>query len=333
MKRIVRHSAAGRSAVAAALTCLAIGCSPTLFAAQDYPVKPIRLIVTFPAGGPSDVSARNFAQLLSRRLGQQIIIENRPGASGTIGTRMAASAAPDGYTLLYCSVATHSANVALFPDLAYDPVKDFTPIVRFSTAPFVLLVNPSLPVRTLGDLTALAKAQPGKLRYGSAGVATFTHIIGEVLTHQTGMKLIHVPYKGSAPAVIDAIGGHIDMVFTSSPDALPQIKAGQLRALAITGPRRLAALPEVPTMAENGVTESELLGWGGLCAPSGTPQAVIGKLNAEAVAAYLAPNVKANLELQGYELAANTPEEFAQFIKLDIARTVALVKRFGIRPE
>jgi tripartite-type tricarboxylate transporter receptor subunit TctC len=333
MKRIVRHSAAGRSAVAAALTCLAIGCSPTIFAAQDYPVKPIRLVVTFPAGGPSDASARNFAQLLSQRLVQQIIIDNRPGASGTIGTRMAARAAPDGYTLLYCSVATHSANVALFPDPAYDPVKDFTPIVRFSTAPFVLLVNPSLPVRTLGDLTALAKAQPGRLRYGSAGVATFTHIIGEVLAHQTGMELIHVPYKGSAPAVTDAIGGHIDMVFTSSPDALPQIKAGRLRALAITGPRRLAALPEVPTMAENGVTESELLGWGGLCAPSGTPQAVIGKLNAEAVAAYLAPNVKANLELQGYELAANTPEEFAQFIKLDIARTVALVKQFRIRPE
>jgi tripartite-type tricarboxylate transporter receptor subunit TctC len=230
-------------------------------------------------------------------------------------------------------VATHSANVALFPDLAYDPLKDFTPIVRFSTGPFVLLATPSLPVRSLGDLIALAKTQPGRLRYGSAGVATFTHIIGEVLTHEAGINLVHVPYKGSAPAVTDAIGGHIDLVLTSSTDALPQIKAGQLRALAITGPRRLAALPEVQTMVESGVAESELLGWGGLCAPSGTPQAVIVKLNAEAVASYLVPNVKASLELQGVQVAANTPEEFAQFIKLDMARIVALVKRYGIRPE
>jgi len=333
MKRIVHRGGAGRSVVTAALICLALGCSPTLFAAQDYPVKPIRLIVTFPAGGPSDGSARRFAQLLSARLGQPIIIENRPGASGTIGAKMAASAAPDGYTLLYCSVATHSANVALFPDLTYDPVKDFTPIVRLSAGPFVLLATPSLPVRSLGDLINLAKAQPGRLRYGSAGVATFTHIIGEVLTHEAGIKLVHIPYKGSAPAVTDALGGHIDMVLTSSTDALPHIKAGQLRALAITGPRRLAVLPEVPTMVESGVAESELLGWGGLCAPSGTPRAVIVKLNDEAVAAFLAPNVKASLELQGVQVAPNTPEEFAQFIKLDIVRIVTLVKRYGIRPE
>lgn len=322
-----------RSTVAAAFVFLAIGCMPITFAAQDYPAKTIRLIVAFPAGGPTDFSARHLAQSLSPRLGQQIVIDNRPGASGAIGTRMVASASPDGYTLLYCNIATHSANVALLPDLAYDPVKDFTPIVRVATVPFVLLVNPSLPVRTVGDLTALAKAQPHKLRYGSAGLATFTHIVGELFAHQTGVKLIHVPYKGGAPAMTDVMGGHIDLLFSTPPDALPHIKAGRLRALAITSAHRLAALPDVPTMAESGVREGELLGWGGLCAPSGTPQAVIEKLNAEALAAYLSPSVKAELEQQGYEVAPNTPEEFAQFIKADITRTVALVKRFGIRPE
>jgi len=329
---IGRLSAACQVALAA-LAWLAIGCGPIICHAQNYPVRPIKLIVAFPAGGPTDVSARNLASVLAPRLGQQIIIENRPGASGTLGTKMAAGAAPDGYTLLYCNVATHSANVALFPNLAYDPAKEFAPIVRFATAPFILLVNTSVAVRTLGELTTLAKAQPGKIRYGSAGVATFTHIIGEVFAHQTGVTLIHIPYKGTAPAMTDAIGGHIDMVFTTSPDALPQIKAGQLRPLAITGLRRLAALPDVPTMEESGVTETDLVGWGGLCAPKGTPQAVIKRLNADAVAAYLVTSVKTRLEMQGYELAANTPEEFANFINADIARTVSVVKRFGIRPE
>lgn len=317
----------------ASLTVAATGPASLLSAAESYPTKPIKLIVPFPAGGPSDVGARRIGQLLSVRLGQQMVIENRPGASGAIAMQVVAKAPADGYTLLYCNNATHSANVALFPQQQRVPLDDFTPIVRLAIGPFILLVHPSLPVHTIRELTALAKAKPDRLRYGSAGVATFTHLAGELLAHETGIKLIHVPYKGGAPAVIDAIGGHVDMVYTTPVDALPYVRAGQLRAVAITGPRRIVVLPDVPTMAESGVQDAEVLGWAGLCAPKGTPPAVIRKLNGEALSAYLAPSVKSNLEMQGLEITANTPEEFADFIKADIARTVTLVNKLGIRAE
>ena len=242
---------------------------PLAAVADSYPVKPIKLIVPFPAGGPTDLSARLLAQLLSPRLAQQIVIDNRPGASGAIGAKVAAMAAPDGYTLLFCNSPTHSVNPAIIPNLGYDPDEDFTPIVRFGTVPLILTVGSHLPVRSIADLVGRAKTEPSRVRYGSAGVASFTHIAGELLAQQTNIKLLHVPYKGLAPAITDAIGGHIDMVFVTPLEGLPHISAGRLRALAVTSARRLVTLPEVPTMAESGVMDGELLTWGGLCGPHG----------------------------------------------------------------
>lgn len=333
MDSIIANGVRSAPAVLVALAVIGIAGLPRVSLADDYPAKPIKLIVAFPAGGASDLSARQLGQLLSPRLGRQFVIENRPGASGAIGAMVAAAAAPDGYTLLYCNTPTHTVNPALLPDLGYDADKDFTPIVRFVTVPLILAINPTSPLRSIAEVTTVARAKPGSLRYGTAGIATLAHIAGELLAHQTGVKLTHVPYKGTAPAVTDAIGGHVDMVFMTTLEGLPQIRAGRLRALAVTGVRRVTALPQTPTMAESGVIEGELLAWFGLCAPRGVPSAVIKKLNAEAMAAYLSPNVKADLERQGYELVANTPEEFAQFIRADRARIAALVKQFGIRPE
>jgi tripartite-type tricarboxylate transporter receptor subunit TctC len=246
---------------------------------------------------------------------------------------MAAAAAPDGYTLLFCNSPTHSVNPAMVQNLGYDVETDFAPIARTAIVPFILAVNPTLPVRSVGDLVKLSKAKPGTLRYGSAGPATITHIGGELLASKAGIKLLHVPYKGLAPAITDVIGGHIDMLFMTPREGLPHVRTGRLRALAVTSERRLAVLPEIPTMDESGLKGAELLAWAGLCAPRGTPAAVVRRLNAEAMAAYLSPSVKNELEREGFELVANTPEEFAQFMRADKAYIAALVKQLDIRAD
>ena len=311
--------------------CALSSVSARIEAAENYPARPIKLIVGSTAGGATDVIARYLAEPLSRKLGQPVVIDNRAGASGAIAARLVAGALPDGYTVLVCTSATHGGNAVAMPNLGYDPIKDFSPIVRIATVPFVLAVSPALPVQSVKELVALAKTRPGKIRIGFAGVGSFNHIVGEMFAHEAGIELLPVPYKGLNQIVTDLIGNHIDIAFPSPGESLPVIQAGRLRAMAITGPKRLAELPQVPTMNEAGFPGSVLLGWGGLCAPAGTPASVIKRLNEETLAVYLSPSVKSKLQGQGYEITNNSPEEFGAFIRDQIARITKIVNELGIR--
>ena len=299
--------------------------------AQDYPTKPIRVIVPFTAGSVQDLRARHIGSLLGPRLGHPIIVDNRPGANGAIGSALVAKAKPDGYTLLLCTGATLGGNAALMPNLSYDPVKDFAPVVRLVTTSGIVAVSAASPVKSLQQLVTIAKSKPGMQRYGSGN--SYAHILGELLARRSGVELLYVPYKGDAQALTDLIGGHIDLIFSTPILLVPQVKAGRVRAISVAGPRRLAALPDVPTMREQGIHNSELLAWAGICAPAGTPPTIVGTLNREALAAMMSPEVKAEVEGQGYEVSANTSEEFSAFIKADISRIATLVKQLDIPPE
>jgi len=261
------------------------------------------------------------------------LIENRPGASGAIAAQLVAKAAPDGYTLLICTSGTHGGNAIMLPDLGYDPVKDFAPIVRFVAVPFILVVSPTLPAQSVKALVDIAKAQPGKLKFGFGTRGGFNHIVGEMFQHQAGVQFVPVAYKGLNEVVTDIAGNHVDLGFPTPGESLGLINAGRLRPLAITGHRRLAVLPAVPTIGEAGYPQGQLLGWGGLCAPAGTPRSVIGTLNEQTMAALMTPSVKADFERRGYEIVPNSPEDFTGFIKSEIARITAIVSELGIRPE
>jgi tripartite-type tricarboxylate transporter receptor subunit TctC len=302
-------------------------------ATPSYPTKPIKLVVGSPAGGSTDVVTRQVAEPLARNLGQPVIIENRPGGSGIIAARLVASAAPDGYTLLVCNSGTHGGNSVMFTDLGYDPIKDFTPVVLWVTVPFIVVVNPSAPVTSIKDFVNLAKANPGKLKFGFAGAGGYNHIAGELFQHLAGIQLVPVAYKGLNEVITDVAGAHIDVGFPTPGESLPMIAAGRLRALAVTGPRRLAALPNVATIAEAGFPEGELLGWGGTCAPAGTPPEVIKKLNEQTLAALFSPQLKSDFERRGYELRRTSPEDFRAFITSEIARIGKLVQQLGIRAQ
>jgi tripartite-type tricarboxylate transporter receptor subunit TctC len=273
--------------------------SKAAIAEDEYPTKLVKVVVAFAAGSTSDVAARRLGQLMAGQLGQPVVVENRPGASGSIAASGVATAKPDGYVLLWCNQATHGANPALHRNLNYDALRDFAPIVRVAASPVVVTVNSDLPTRSLSEFVALAKAKPGTLRYASAGNGSLTHILGEALARRTGIGLVHVPYKGDALGMNDAVGGHVEMFLSTPFLVLPQVKSGRLRALAVTGARRLPALPSVPTLTEEGVTGVDLMSWGGLCAPARTPQQVIEKLNQVASAAFLAPEFRADFERQG----------------------------------
>ena len=320
-----------RLCVVSLLVCTLSSSSVRLEAAENYPARPIKLVVGSPAGGATDVIARYLTEPLSRRLGQPIVIDNRAGASGAIAARFVAQAPSDGYTVLVCTSATHGGNVVTMRNLGYDPIKDFSPVLRIATVPFVLAVNPALPVHSVKELIALAKASPGKIRIGFAGVGSFNHLVGEMFTHEAGIQLLAVPYKGLNEIVTDLIGGHIDIAFPSPGESVPLIEGGRLRAIATTGTRRPAALPQVPTMSEAGFPGSVLLGWGGLCAPAGTPVSVIKRLNEETLAVYLSPSIKSKLERQGYEITNNSPEEFGTFIRDQITLVTKIVHDLGIR--
>lgn len=317
----------------ATLAALPVGCMVGVADAADYPNRPVKLVVAGTAGGATDVVARQVAELLAARLKQPVIIENRPGASGTIGTRLVAKASPDGYTLLLCNSQTHGGNTTMFQDLGYDPVKDFAPIVRIATVPFILVVSPSSPAQSVKDLVDLAKAQPGKLRFGFGGKGGFNHIAGELFQSQAGVQFVPVVYKGLNEVVTDVAGGHIDIGFPTPGESLGLINAGKVRALGITGPQRLAALPSVPTLGEAGFPQGQLLGWGGLCAPAGTPSSVIKVLNEETNSALMIASVKADFERRGYQIMPNSAQDFAAYIKSEISRIRAIVDQLGIRPE
>ena len=316
-------------AIVALVAALAIFVGSAHGADTGYPNKPIRLVVPFPAGGTTDVMGRLIGQQLSVRLGQQFVIDNRPGAGGSIGTDIVAKAPADGYTLLLGGVATHSINPSLYARLPYDAVKDFAAVSLLATLPNVLVVNPSLPVRSVQELVALAKAKPGALTFASGGNGTTHHLSGELFKRMAGVDMTHVPYKGNAPAIADVLGGQVSMMFDNIGNSLPHIKAGKLRALAVTGAVRAPVLPSLPTLSELGFTGFNITSWFGLFAPAGTPQPILERLNIEVNRALHDKQVRELLAGEGIEAQGNTPEQFRVFLQAEAVRWAKLVKESG----
>jgi tripartite-type tricarboxylate transporter receptor subunit TctC len=301
--------------------------------AQGYPRKPVRLIVPFAPGGGNDTVARAIAQDLGARLGQPVIVDNRAGAGGNVGAELAAKSPPDGYTLFLGGVGSHAVNPNLHARLPYDPIRDFAPITLIASAPSVLVVHPSVPARSLAEFTALAKAHPGKLNYASNGNGSSAQLAAVMYESMAGVAMVHVPYKGLAPALVDLLAGEVQAMFSSVVAIVPHIKAGRLRALAVTGKRRSPLLPEVPTIAESGLPDYEAGSWYGILAPAGTPREIVSRLHDEAVRALAQPELRARLAGEGAELIGSTPEEFAAHISSELARMGKLVRGAGIRLE
>ncbi|MBC7778727.1 MAG: tripartite tricarboxylate transporter substrate binding protein [Proteobacteria bacterium] len=294
-----------------------------------YPVKTVRMIVAYPPGGGTDIVARMLAPRLADALGQSVVIDNRGGAAGNIGTEVAARAAPDGYTLLMGNVAPNAINVSLGA-IPFDPVKDFAPISLVASTPNVLVVHPSLPVKTVKDLLALARARPGQLAFPSAGNGSSSHLAGELLKSLARIEMLHVPYKGGGPALADLLGGQVQLMFATAPAAMPLVKAGRLRAIAVTSRTRSAALPDLPTIAEVGVTGYDASTWYGLLAPAGTPRALVDRVHAETVKVFAVPEFREKLTAQGFEPIASTPAEFAAYIQAQIEVWARVIKQAGI---
>jgi tripartite-type tricarboxylate transporter receptor subunit TctC len=306
--------------------------SPTSASPQPYPSRPIHLIVPQSPGGSTDLVARPLARQLGEALGQTVLVENRPGAGSVIGTDAVAKAAPDGYTLLAVA-ASFTISPSLYKELPFDPIRNFEPITLLAMFPNVLVVQPSLPVKSVQELIALARSKPGELNYGSSGVGTGTHLSMELFKHMTGIDLTHVAYKGGAPNVNALLAGEVQVSLATISTALPHIRAGRLRALAVTSPRRVAAVPDVPTVAESGVPGYDYSSWIGLLAPAKTPRSVIAKLGAEAARAAHTPEITALLALEGAEPVGNSPDEFAAVIRTEIGKWQKLVAAAGIRPD
>ena len=299
---------------------------------RTYPDRPLRLVVPFPPGGGNDILARTLAQRLTDVVNQQVIVDNRAGAGGVIGAQIAASGDPDGYTLFLGSVGNLAHNPALRPKLAYDPLRDFAPVSLAATSPFMVVVYPQLPAQSLKELIALAKAKPGTLNMGSAGIGSSLHMTGELFKHTTGIDMVHIPFKGTAPAMTELVTGRIDVIFSTMPPALAQLSAGKVRALAVTGPKRSAAAPDVPTAIESGV-KFEVLNWQGVLVPSKTPKNVVATLNKYVHEALARPGMDQALAAQGLDAAPGTPEAFRKLIADEIARYRELVKAAHIKAE
>jgi tripartite-type tricarboxylate transporter receptor subunit TctC len=297
-----------------------------------YPNKPIRLIVPSGAGGITDILARIIGQKLTEAWGQQVLVDNRVGASGTIGSDMVAKASPDGYTLLMV-YPTHPVNPSLYAKLPYDTINDFAPITMVSAVNLVLVVNPTVPARNLKELIDLAKAKPGALNYGAVGEGSLGHLAAEVFRSMAGIKIVHVPYRGAPQVTTALLGNEVQMFFDVTITAIPQMKAGKVRGLAVTSSKRATALPELPTMAEAGLPGYEVIGWNGILAPAGTPAPVIRKLHAEIVRILNSPEMRARLAADAVEPIGNTPEEFAAVIKADVAKWAKVVKEAGMKAE
>ncbi|MCR5865499.1 tripartite tricarboxylate transporter substrate binding protein [Aquincola sp. J276] len=302
-------------------------------AQDDWPAKPIRIVVPFAAGGTSDVLARTLGAQLQASLKQTVLIENKAGAGGVIGADSVAKAAPDGYTLLLGTIATHAINPALLPKMPYNAAKDFAPVMLLGSISNVLLVGPDQPFKTVAELVAAAKARPGSLQFASAGQGTSQHLSGETFKLLAGVNLTHVPYKGSAPAIQDVMGGQIPMSFETALVALPQIKAGKVRALAVTSAKRSAVLPDVPTMQEAGIATFDVASWQALYAPAGTPPAIVSKLNAELARIVAQPETKARIDGLGLEYTPNTPEQFGAFQRGEQAKWARIVKDGNVKVE
>ena len=320
---------AGTMALAAAAL---IGGAPA--AAQDaYPVRSIRMVIPYPPGGGTDIVGRMVAQKLGETFGQTVVADNRGGATGNIGTEIVARAAPDGYTLLMGNVAPNAINVSLFAKIPYDPVNDFEPVSLVALTPNILLVHPSLPVKTVKEFVVLAKAKPGALNYSSAGIGSSSHLAPELLAMMTGIKVVHVPYKGGGPGLVDLLSGQMQFMMTTTPAAMPHVRSGRIRALGVTSARRSQSLPEVPTIAEAGVKGYEVSTWYGVLAPAKTPKAIVTRLHGEIVKLIAVPDTRDKLLSQGFEPVGGTPDEFAAYIKSEIAKWEAAVRESGARAD
>ena len=308
-------------------------CIATVASAQGYPNRTIRLVVPFPAAGTTDILARAAAQKLTEAFGQSVVVDNRPGAAGNIGSDLVAKSAPDGYTLLMGTVGTHAINPSLYSKMPYDHVKDFVPVVLVAGVPNVLVVNPALPVNSVADLIKLAKDKPGQINFASSGSGTSIHLSGELFKTMAGVDITHVPYKGSSPALVDLIGGQVQIMFDNLPSALPQIKAGKLRAIAVTSLKRAPVLPDVPTISESGLPGFEASSWFGVLAPAGTPAPIVARINAEVNKWLQSAEAREKLLSQGAEAAGGSPEQFAQHIRAESEKWAKVVKASGAKVD
>jgi tripartite-type tricarboxylate transporter receptor subunit TctC len=291
------------------------------------------MIVPYPPGGSADILARAIGQKAGEGLGQPVVIENRPGAGTVVGAEALAKSAPDGYSVMMGTVSSHAINPALSAKLPFDPLKDFTPISLVASIPFAMIVHPSVPARSVRELVALAKAKPGELNYSSAGGGTSNHLAGELLKSMAGIDIVHVPYKGSAPALNDLIAGQVSLMFDLVLTAAPHIKSGAVRGLAVTGAQRSAVLPELPTVAESGISDYEVSAWFGIFAPAGVPQAAVRRLNAEFVRAMQQPDLKQRLASQGADALTSTPEEFSDYLRAEIDKWAKVVRASGMKAD
>ena len=301
--------------------------------AQAYPSKPIRLVVPFPPGGAVDFYARTVQAPLSDLLGQPVVIENRVGASGMVGADHVAKSAPDGYTLLLGNIASLAINVALYPKMAYDPATDFTPITHTIDVNYALVVHPSVPANTVAELVAYAKANPGKLSYGSAGSGSLPHLAPELFKQRTGTDITHVPYKGGGPMVVDLLGGTVQMVIADQANLMPHVKTGKLKALAVASPARSPNAPQLPTIAESGIPGFQAVAWNGLVAPAGLPPDIVRKLNDAFVKVMAMPAVRDRLVGGGLDPVGDSPDAFGQFVKSEIAKWGKIAKDVGAKAE
>ena len=320
-----------RAALAAAglAALLAAGAG---WAQQAYPAKPIRVIVAFAPGGIADFAARSVSQKLSENFGVPVVVENRPGAGGITGAEVVAKSPPDGYTLLVTSIS-HTINPSMRKNLPFDAVRDFTPVTLITDAPNFLVVHPSLPARSVKELVALARARPGQITYASSGAGTSTHLSGELFRSLARVDIVHVPYKGGGPAVVDLVGGHVEMMFSTLPSVLQQVRSEKLRGLAVTGARRFPAAQEFPTMIEAGLPGYEVSGWSGMFAPAGTPKEAVARLAGEISRILRASELKERFFVQGAEPVGNTPEEFAVFVRSEITKWKKVVEASGMQAD
>ena len=319
-------------AVLSIATPVALSQTAATSPAPPYPTRPIRLIVANPPGGGTDIFARALGQKLSESFRQSVVVDNRGGASETLGADIAAKAAPDGYTLIMLS-STHTITPSILATVPYDPVQDFAPVSQATLSPYLMGVHPSVPAKSVKEFIALARSKPSELNYASGGSGTAPHLASELLKVSTGIKLVHVPYKGGGPAVVALVSGEAGMLFNSLPAMLPQVKAGRIRALAVSSARRSPAVPELPTVAESGVPGFDVINWYGMAAPAKTPQPIVVKLHAEIVRLLQTPDLRARLANDGTDPVGSTPEEFTGFMKAEISKWARVVKASGARAD
>ena len=300
--------------------------------AQEYPVRPIRFIVSYPPGGPADILARSLAQKLGEGLGQQVLVDNRGGANGNIGAEIAAKSPPDGYTI-FMMTSSHAANVTLYPKLGYDLMRDFAHVSNVASYPLMLVVHPSVAARTVGELVADAKARPGILNFASAGSGGGAHLAGELFKAMAGVNLVHIPYKGTGPALLDVVGGQVNLMFAGVSAAVPHVRTGKLRALGVSSQGRLKALPDIPTISDAGVKGYEIASWLGVSAPAGTPPRAIARLNAEIVKIVQQPDFAERLAIDGAELQVTSPELFTRYVEAEIQKWGKVIRDSGTKGE